>query len=165
MKVSIARSELLDSLSIVGKGMSARSTLPILSGVLFSVEEAQITLQATDLEVSVKHSAPALVEDPGQVVSSRANCSPTSSGVFRKPRSSWRQTGNPCTFAANSPRSQSRHSGQLTSPGFRRSRSRRRYPSTQRPYPRWSAMYPRRSAEMKREQSSQASFSWLRALL
>ncbi len=68
MKVSIARSELLDALSIVGKGMSARSTLPILSGVLFSVEDAEITLQATDLEVSVKHSAPALVEQAGQVV-------------------------------------------------------------------------------------------------
>jgi len=68
MKITIARSELIDSLSIVGKGMSARSTLPILSGILFSATEGSIQMQATDLEVSVRHTAPALVETEGQVV-------------------------------------------------------------------------------------------------
>jgi DNA polymerase III subunit beta len=68
MKVSIARSELLESLSVVGKGMSARSTLPILSGILFTVSAGEIQLQATDLEVSVRHTAPALVEKEGQIV-------------------------------------------------------------------------------------------------
>lgn len=68
MKISIARSELLDALSVVGKGMSARSTLPILSGILFSADEGSLQLQSTDLEISVKHTAPALVEDAGQVV-------------------------------------------------------------------------------------------------
>ena len=68
MKFSIARSELIDALTIVGKGMSARSTLPILSGILFSASEGSIQMQATDLEVSVRHTAPALVESEGQVV-------------------------------------------------------------------------------------------------
>ena len=68
MKFSIARSELIDALTIVGKGMSARSTLPILSGILFSASDGSIHMQATDLEVSVRHTAPALVEDAGQVV-------------------------------------------------------------------------------------------------
>lgn len=68
MKFSIARSELLDSLSVVGKGMSARSTLPILSGILVSAEGGDIQMQATDLEVSVKHSAPSLIEEEGQIV-------------------------------------------------------------------------------------------------
>jgi DNA polymerase-3 subunit beta len=68
MKFSIARSELFDSLSIVGRGTSARSTLPILSGVLVSAVEGLVHLQATDLEISVKHSSPALVEDEGQTV-------------------------------------------------------------------------------------------------
>lgn len=68
MKISIARAELLDALSVVGKGMSARSTLPILSGILFSANDRAIQMQATDLEVSVRHSSPALVEDEGQVV-------------------------------------------------------------------------------------------------
>jgi len=68
MKITIARSELLDALSIVGKGMSARSTLPILSGVLFSASDGLVQMQTTDLEVSVRHSSPALVEKEGQVV-------------------------------------------------------------------------------------------------
>jgi DNA polymerase-3 subunit beta len=68
MKITIARSELLTALSVVGKGMSARSTLPILSGILFSASEGAILMQATDLEVSVRHTAPALVENEGQVV-------------------------------------------------------------------------------------------------
>lgn len=68
MKLSIARSELLEALSVVSKGMSARSTLPILSGILLTAADGQLTLQATDLEVSVRHSAPALVEGDGQTV-------------------------------------------------------------------------------------------------
>lgn len=68
MKLSIARSELLDALSVVSKGMSARSTLPILSGILLSTADGTLTLQATDLEVSVRHSAPSLVETDGQTV-------------------------------------------------------------------------------------------------
>lgn len=68
MKLSIARSELLDALSVVSKGMSARSTLPILSGILLSAENGSLTMQATDLEVSVRHSAPSLIEEDGQTV-------------------------------------------------------------------------------------------------
>ena len=48
--------------------MSARSTLPILSGILFSAVDGSIQMQATDLEVSVRHTAPALTEEEGQVV-------------------------------------------------------------------------------------------------
>jgi DNA polymerase-3 subunit beta len=68
MKLSVARSELLDALSVVGKGMSARSTLPILSGILVSAEGGEIRLQATDLEISVRKTCPALVESEGQTV-------------------------------------------------------------------------------------------------
>jgi DNA polymerase III subunit beta len=68
MKISIARSELLEALSTVSKGMSARSTLPILSGVLISAGEGEISLQATDLEISIRHTAPALIEQEGQIV-------------------------------------------------------------------------------------------------
>jgi DNA polymerase-3 subunit beta len=68
MKITIARSELLNALSVVGKGMSARSTLPILSGILFSASDGSILMQATDLEVSVRHTSPALIEKDGQVV-------------------------------------------------------------------------------------------------
>lgn len=68
MKVSIARSELTESLSVVSKGMSARSTLPILSGILLTCSEGTLTLQSTDLEVSVRHKVPCLVESEGKTV-------------------------------------------------------------------------------------------------
>jgi DNA polymerase-3 subunit beta len=68
MKFSVARSELLDALSVVGKGMSARSTLPILSGILITCADGEVDMQTTDLEVSVRRKSPALVESEGQVV-------------------------------------------------------------------------------------------------
>lgn len=68
MKLSIARSELLDALNVVSKGMSSRSTLPILSGILIGAAEGTVSLQATDLEVSVRHKVPALIEIEGQTV-------------------------------------------------------------------------------------------------
>jgi len=68
MKLSIARSELLDALNTASKGMSARSTLPVLSCVLLTAEEGALTLQSTDLEISVRYRVPCLTEDPGQVV-------------------------------------------------------------------------------------------------
>ncbi|NTW29199.1 MAG: DNA polymerase III subunit beta [Coriobacteriia bacterium] len=68
MKFTVARSELLETLSVVSKGMSARSTLPILSGILITTHGEEITLQSTDLEVSVRRSSPALIEKEGKVV-------------------------------------------------------------------------------------------------
>lgn len=68
MKLSIARSELVDALGVASKGMSARSTLPILSGIMLSCSEGEVTLQSTDLEVSVRLVVPALVEEPGETV-------------------------------------------------------------------------------------------------
>lgn len=68
MKFSIARSELLEALNVAGKALSSRSTLPILSGILATAADGSLVLQATDLEVSVKHSVPALVEKDGQCV-------------------------------------------------------------------------------------------------
>lgn len=68
MKLSIARSELLDALNVASKGMSARSTLPILSGFYLEAADGILTLQSTDLEISVRHSSPALVEQEGQTV-------------------------------------------------------------------------------------------------
>ncbi len=68
MKFSMARGELLDALSTVSKGTSARSTLPILSDILLSSGDGTVTLQATDLEVSVKRISPALTERPGSAV-------------------------------------------------------------------------------------------------
>ncbi|MCL2136184.1 MAG: DNA polymerase III subunit beta [Coriobacteriia bacterium] len=68
MKFVIEKNQLLSSLSAVSKGMSARSTMPILSGVLMIVEEGLLTLRTTDLEISIQNQTPAMVETPGETV-------------------------------------------------------------------------------------------------
>jgi len=68
MKVSIARSELLETLSIVSKGLSSRTTLPILSGVLLTTRDNELGLNSTDLEISIKTGSKARVDEPGSCV-------------------------------------------------------------------------------------------------
>jgi DNA polymerase-3 subunit beta len=68
MKISVARGELLEALSVVGKGLSSRTTLPILSGVLVSAAGDTVVLQSTDLEVSIRDSVKASVEEDGRTV-------------------------------------------------------------------------------------------------
>lgn len=68
MKFSINKSELQNAISIVLKGVSTRSTLPVLSGILIEAVGDKIILQATDLELSIQYSAAALVEESGKSV-------------------------------------------------------------------------------------------------
>lgn len=70
MKLTVARGELIEALTVVSRGLSSRSTLPILSGILVSASsEGVVTLQSTDLEVSVRRSIPFVsVEREGMIV-------------------------------------------------------------------------------------------------
>lgn len=68
MKFSINQSELQNALSVVVKGSSTRSTLSILAGVYIKAEEGLVTLQTTDLELSIRMKCPALVEETGEAV-------------------------------------------------------------------------------------------------
>ena len=68
MRFSINKVELQNAISVVLKGVSTRSTLPVLSGILITAERDRINLQTTDLEVSIQYSAPALVEEEGRAV-------------------------------------------------------------------------------------------------
>lgn len=68
MKLSINQMELQAALNVVSKGTATRSTLPILSGILFKAYEDTLTLEATDLDLSVRCSVAALVEEEGDVV-------------------------------------------------------------------------------------------------
>lgn len=68
MKFSINQSELQNALSVCVKGSSTRSTLSILAGVYVKAEEGSITLQTTNLELSIKVTCSALVEEQGESV-------------------------------------------------------------------------------------------------
>lgn len=69
MKLNIAKDQLLNALSAVSKGMSSRSTLPILSGILFYArDDGMLELQATDLEISIRHAVAADIVEQGRAV-------------------------------------------------------------------------------------------------
>lgn len=68
MKFSINKTELQNAISIVLKGASTRSALPVLSGILIDAHPGGLTLQATDLEFSIQYDVAALVEEEGKTV-------------------------------------------------------------------------------------------------
>ena len=68
MKFSVSQSSLEQALSVVGKGMASNSTLPILSGIYIKAHEGSITLESTNLTISIRHEIPANVEESGEVV-------------------------------------------------------------------------------------------------
>lgn len=67
MKFSIERAALLKSLGHVQNVVERRNTIPILSNVLMSAADGQLTLVATDLDIEVSESTAAHVGAPGQV--------------------------------------------------------------------------------------------------
>lgn len=68
MRITLARGEFLEALSVAARALSNRSTLPVLTGILLSADEGRVTLNSTDLEVSIRTSVNADVSEPGQCV-------------------------------------------------------------------------------------------------
>src|SRR4051794_9742587 len=63
-----SRDEFLHALGIVSRGVSTRTTVQILSGILLEAEEGTLRLAATDMEVSLRTALEAKVESEGSVV-------------------------------------------------------------------------------------------------
>jgi DNA polymerase III subunit beta len=55
-------------LALVTRGVSARSTIQLLGGILLEARGEVVRLSATDMEISVQTSSPAEVEEEGRVV-------------------------------------------------------------------------------------------------
>ncbi len=55
-------------LALASRGVSARSTVQLLSGILLEAVSGTIRLSATDMEISIQTSSPAEVEEEGRVV-------------------------------------------------------------------------------------------------
>lgn len=68
MKININQGELQNALSVVAKGLSTRSTLPILSGIHMQAYDDTLVVQTTDLELSIKYSVATLIETEGETV-------------------------------------------------------------------------------------------------
>ncbi len=67
MKVTCLQENLARGLQIVGRGVSARGTLPILGNVLLRIESGRLKLTATNLEVGINCWVPAKVDDEGAI--------------------------------------------------------------------------------------------------
>ena len=55
-------------LALASRGVSARSAVQVLGGILLEAGEGSVKLSATDMELSIQTSAPAEVEEEGRVV-------------------------------------------------------------------------------------------------
>ncbi len=67
MKVSVLQDKLAKGLSIVGKAVENRPTLPVLGNVLLATEDARLKLAATNLEMSITTWIGAKVEREGSI--------------------------------------------------------------------------------------------------
>ncbi len=68
MKLKINQNELNKSINIVQKAVSARTPLPILSGILIEAKDNMLILTATDLDLGIKTYSPCEVEEEGAIV-------------------------------------------------------------------------------------------------
>lgn len=67
MRVSCLQENLAKGLSIVGRAVSTRSTLPVLGNILIEARDNQLRLAATNLEIGVNCWIGAKVEDEGAI--------------------------------------------------------------------------------------------------
>jgi DNA polymerase III subunit beta len=68
LKAVCSRDELTRALGIVSRGVSTRTTVQILAGILIEATDGKLNLAATDMELSLRTSLEANVEADGSVV-------------------------------------------------------------------------------------------------
>jgi DNA polymerase-3 subunit beta len=68
LKIVVSREELAQKLAVVGRGVSTRTAVQILSGVLLRAAGGKLELAATDMELSIRTTLDAQVDGDGAVV-------------------------------------------------------------------------------------------------
>lgn len=68
MRISVSRDVLLARLSVAVRGVSARSAIQTLSGVMLKAVDEAVELQATDMELGIRVRLPVAAEREGSVV-------------------------------------------------------------------------------------------------
>src|SRR5437763_13924452 len=67
MKLECLQENLAEGLSVVGRVVPTKSTLPVLSNVLLSTRDGELQLTANNLELSVAHRVPAGISREGEI--------------------------------------------------------------------------------------------------
>ncbi len=68
MKITVSRETFLDRLGVVSRGVSTRSAIQTLAGVLLRFEDGASELQATDTDLGIRAAVQATIEREGSVV-------------------------------------------------------------------------------------------------
>jgi DNA polymerase-3 subunit beta len=68
MKCNLNQSDLSKAIGIVQKAVSVRTTTPILTGILFEVENNKLSLTATDLDLGIKTTIDCQAIEEGAIV-------------------------------------------------------------------------------------------------
>ncbi|MGH3034845.1 MAG: DNA polymerase III subunit beta [Gaiellaceae bacterium] len=68
MRLTAGKNELADKLQIVGRGVSTRTSVQILAGIMLRAVDGRLELSATDMEISLRVLLDAQVEEEGAVV-------------------------------------------------------------------------------------------------
>ena len=68
LRITCAKDELVQGLTLVGRAVSSRTAIQILSGILLEAQGDELRLAATDMELSLRATVPARVEGDGAVV-------------------------------------------------------------------------------------------------
>lgn len=68
MRLVTDKAGLVESLTTVGRAVSSRSSIQVLSGVLLDCTGERATLSATDMEISIKAPLSGRIEEPGSLV-------------------------------------------------------------------------------------------------
>jgi DNA polymerase-3 subunit beta len=67
VRVSVLQENLAKGLSIVGRAVASRSTLPVLNNILIETDNSQLKLSAMDMEIAINCWVGAMIEDEGQI--------------------------------------------------------------------------------------------------
>ena len=67
MRVLCGKEELAEKLQVVGRGVSTRTTVQILGGIMLRSAAGRLHLSATDMELSIRDSREVRVEEEGAV--------------------------------------------------------------------------------------------------
>ncbi len=81
MKIEIAKEDLLYAVSSVEKAVSAKNTVPVLSGIMISAKDNRVTFRATDLEMAIECTVNTPVEEEGELVAPGRKLSQLAKGL------------------------------------------------------------------------------------
>jgi DNA polymerase-3 subunit beta len=68
MRFTVSQSALAKALTVVLKGITSNSTLPMLAGIYVKAEDGVLEFNTTDLNIYIRHRIPAMVEESGATV-------------------------------------------------------------------------------------------------